>query len=95
MIGLYFLFGYLIFICIYLWLPFILILTRVKIITLINQNASGVYNVGSPESHTLYDLAKQTKEDVSSSDKILNENMPTDTSMSTVKFHEFICNIKS
>jgi len=57
-----------------------------KIITLINQNASGIFNVGSPESHTLFDLAKQTKEDVSSSDKILNENMPTDTSMSTVKF---------
>jgi len=66
-----------------------------KIITLIEADATGVYNVGSPESHTLFDLAKQTKEDVSPSDKILNENMPTDTSMSTVKFYERVCKIKS
>lgn len=64
-----------------------------KIVTLINNDAKGIFNVGSPESHTLFELAQETKPDVKASNKILNKNMPTNTSMSTVKFHEFVCNI--
>lgn len=64
-----------------------------KIITLINNDASGIFNVGSTMPHTLFELAQKTKLDVKSSDKLLNENMPTDTSMSTVKFYEFMCKI--
>lgn len=66
-----------------------------NIITLINNDAKGIFNVGSPEPHTLFELAQQTKQDVKKSNKLLDDNMPTDTSMSTVKFYEFVCNIKS
>lgn len=56
-----------------------------KIITLINNGAQGIYNVGS-ESKTIYDLAKQTKKDVL---PVYNKNIPSNTLMDLTKLNKF------
>jgi dTDP-4-dehydrorhamnose reductase len=56
---------------------------------LINNNACGIFNVGT-EKKTIYYLAQQSKSDVIISDKILDETMPTDISMNINKMQDFL-----
>ena len=58
------------------------------IIKLIDKDSNGVYNVGT-EKKTMYDLAKQTKSDVSC-DTYLHPQIPKDISMNLVKLNEVI-----
>lgn len=56
-----------------------------KIIYLINNNANGIYNVGTEEK-TMYELAKQTHTNVLPLSQI---NIPSDTTMCLDKFEKF------
>ena len=58
------------------------------IIKLIDKDSNGVYNVGT-EKKTMYDLAKQTKSDVSC-DTYLHPQIPKDISMNLKKINEVI-----
>lgn len=62
------------------------------IIKLIENNASGIYNVGT-ELKNQYELAIQTRPDVIKFEGIIDENMPLDTSMNLEKMNEFINSI--
>ena len=66
-----------------------------KIIKLINANAKGVYNVGHEKPWTIYDMALETNKNVLPSNDILNETMPTNITMNTEKYNEFIRNTMS
>jgi len=59
------------------------------IIRLIDNNAEGVFNVGT-ETKTIHDLAIQTKPGVRESFNILNKHMPKNTTMNTTKMKEFL-----
>jgi dTDP-4-dehydrorhamnose reductase len=59
-----------------------------QIITLINKEATGVFNIGT-ELKTMYDLAKQTKPGVKGQ-KVTHPLAPHDVSMNTDKFNNFI-----
>jgi dTDP-4-dehydrorhamnose reductase len=58
------------------------------IIGLIENNAVGVYNVGTEEK-TMYDLAVQTRPHVEKVDYLFNTTMPTDVTMDLSKMKEF------
>lgn len=60
------------------------------IIDLIENNAEGVYNVGT-ELKSMYDLAKMTNPDVHSSLK--NSRIPSNTSMNLLKLYDFYNNL--
>jgi dTDP-4-dehydrorhamnose reductase len=66
-----------------------------KIINLINLNAKGVYNVGHEKPWTIYEMALETNKNVLPSNDILNETMPTNITMNTEKYNEFIRNTMS
>lgn len=66
-----------------------------KIIKLINNNASGVYNVGHNTPWTIYEMALETNKDVVPCDDILNESMPTNITMNMEKYNEFIRNLNT
>ncbi len=57
-------------------------------IDLINGDAQGIYNVGT-ELKTMYDLAKQTKEDVQPTNVKFFDTMPLDVSMDLSKLKRF------
>lgn len=65
-----------------------------KIVFLIRNNANGIFNVGS-ETKTIFDLAKQTKNDVISSTMNDNPNhiRPTDVTMDLNKYFDFLNNV--
>jgi len=64
------------------------VITRL-IVRLIDNNAEGVFNVGT-ETKTIHDLAIQTKPGVRESFNILNKHMPKNTTMNTTKMKEFL-----
>ena len=57
-------------------------------IDLINGNAVGVYNVGT-ELKTMYDLARETRDDVIPVNKKFHHTMPNDVTMNLDKLKEF------
>ena len=63
--------------------------TTVKIyIDLIEGDAQGIYNVGT-ELKTMYDLAKQTRDDVVPTNEKFYDTMPLDVSMNLDKLKKF------
>lgn len=60
------------------------------IIKLIENNASGVYNVGNPQMRSIYDLALETNPDVKPWNDILDDSMPTDITMNVSKMINFL-----
>jgi len=61
------------------------------IVKLINNNAKGVYNVGT-KTKTLYELAKQTRTDVEIDDTTYH-GRPTNTTMNLDKLNKFLLTI--
>ena len=59
-----------------------------QIIYLINNDANGVYNIGT-EIKNIYSLAIQTKPDVIPCDLKLHQTMPTNITMDLTKFNKF------
>jgi dTDP-4-dehydrorhamnose reductase len=59
------------------------------IIDLINKNVHGVINVGT-ETKTLFDLAKQTKEDITISDNFKQLSTPSNTEMNITKLNNLL-----
>jgi len=57
-------------------------------IDLIEDDAQGIYNVGT-ELKTMYDLAKQTRDDVIPTNIKFHDSMPLDVSMDLTKLDEF------
>jgi dTDP-4-dehydrorhamnose reductase len=60
------------------------------VIQLIKKGASGVFNVGSSEPHTIYDLAVQTNRDVKPIIESIDPSMPENVEMNTSKMYEFL-----
>jgi dTDP-4-dehydrorhamnose reductase len=57
-------------------------------IDLIEGDAQGIYNVGT-ELKTMYDLAKQSRDDVIPVNKMWHDTMPTDVTMNLNKLKKF------
>ena len=60
-----------------------------KIVQLIRQNASGVFNVGT-QMKSIYDLALETRPDIKPADKKIHETMPEDVTMNIEKMTKFL-----
>ena len=60
-----------------------------KLKNIIQLNASGVYNVGT-ETKTLFDLGKQTNENIKPTTKYIDDSVPDDISMNLAKLEDMV-----